>query len=108
MKIDRAKIHAKYNGCCAYCGKGITIKEMQVDHIKPKWDGGTDAEDNLNPSCRRCNHYKREKNLEQFRLAMKTLHERVSAIYISKVAIDYGIITVQPFDGLFHFEKLEA
>jgi 5-methylcytosine-specific restriction endonuclease McrA len=108
MRVDREKVHVKYGGYCAYCGKMITLKGMQVDHINPKWNGGTDAEDNLNPSCRSCNHYKREKNLEQYREYMKTLHERVSAIYISKVALDYGVIRIKPFDGLFHFEKLEA
>ena len=38
---------------------------------------------------------------------MKTLHERLEAIYILKVAVDFGMATIQPFDGLFYFEKLK-
>ena len=57
-KIDRQAIYAKYGGRCAYCGHPIDIKDMQVDHIFPKWRGGPDAMENLNPSCRMCNFYK--------------------------------------------------
>ena len=39
MKIDRQKVYDKYNGHCAYCGKPITIKDNQVDHILPKRNG---------------------------------------------------------------------
>lgn len=78
---------------------------MQVDHMQAKKYGGSDKDYNLMPSCRRCNHYKRTRDLEQFRLLIKTLHERISGQYISKVAIDYGIIEVKPFEGIFYFEK---
>jgi len=36
---------------------------------------------------------------------MKTLHERVKKIYICKVAEDYGIIKVEPWNGRFYYEK---
>ena len=72
MKIDRYAVYNKYNGHCAYCGKKIEIKDMQVDHFKPKrsWNGDDGADDlsNLMPSCRRCNHYKRANSLELFRI----------------------------------------
>ncbi len=116
MKVDRIKIYEKYNSHCGYCGKLLkTVKDMQVDHIEPQWKvltAKTKEEwdkihsfDNLMPSCRRCNHYKRTDNLEQFRNKMKTLHERVCSHYIGKVALDYGIVSIKPFDGLFYFEK---
>ena len=106
-RADRIIIYRKYNGHCAYCGREITFKEMQVDHIFPKCSNvaGVESPSNKNPSCRRCNHYKRAETLENFRRQMKTLHERLLKIYIAKVAEDYGIITIQPFDGVFYFEK---
>jgi len=104
----RKMVYAKYNGHCAYCGREITFKEMQVDHIFPRCSNVANVESlsNKNPSCRRCNHYKRAETLENFRRQMKTLHERVEKIYIAKVAIDYGIIQLKPFDGRFYFEKV--
>lgn len=111
-KSDREKVYQKYDGRCAYCGRGIEYNEMQVDHIIPKarvhhreyesanwWD-------NLNPSCRRCNHYKRALTLEQFRRQLKTIQDRISNDYLVKVAIDYGVINFTPFDGVFYFERV--
>lgn len=107
-KAQRQHIHSKYNSHCAYCGNVIAIENMQVDHIIPKRQGGTNDTENLNPSCRRCNHYKRALNLEDFRDYIKTLHERITKDYITKVGIDYGIVEITPFDGMFYFEKREA
>ena len=128
--IDRQKVYEKFNGHCAYCGKVITIKEMQVDHIAPKrWahaqkaigrypdiplykeletmKNGVDDIENLNPSCRRCNHYKRAETLKTFRRMIGSLHERIRKNYICKVAEDYGIIEVKEWDGKFYFEREE-
>lgn len=122
----RKAVYDKFNGHCAYCGKKITLIEMQIDHIYPKraknimqegyttnewakdWpkSGNINGFDNLNPACRRCNHYKRDYFLEGFRRLMLTLHERIEKQYINKVAIDYGIITVEPWDGKFYFERI--
>ncbi len=113
-KKIREAVHLKYNGHCAYCGKDIAYKEMQVDHAFPlhyadyyKKNFGVDCHDiaNLEPACRSCNHYKREMTVKEFRKLMSTLHHRIQKQYIDKVAIDYGIITLKPFDGKFYFEK---
>jgi 5-methylcytosine-specific restriction endonuclease McrA len=127
MKIDRKIIHAKYEGHCAYCGKVIAFNEMQVDHVYPKalrsyvlrgCKSGDikktthipehfDDFSNLMPSCRRCNHYKRAHLLESFRALMMSLHTRIANHYINKVGIDYGIIEIKPWNGIFFFESQE-
>ena len=116
----RKMVYAKYNGHCAYCGREITIKEMQVDHFEPKClnafigrDGNyvyadPNRYENLMPSCRRCNHYKRANSLKYFRHLIATIHERIHDNYIVKVAEDFGIVQYNTWDGLFYFEKCEA
>ncbi len=79
-KSKREAVYRKYKGHCAYCGREIAYKDMQVDHFQPlrAWgieDAGTDDLDNLMPACRMCNHYKRANSLETFR----ALHRRNSA-----------------------------
>lgn len=111
MKINRQKVYEKYSCKCGYCGKDLKLKEMQVDHIEPLWtsfksESNLNDFDNLMPSCRSCNHYKRGDNLEQFRHKMKTLHKRVCSHYIGKVALDYSIVSINPFNGSFYFETL--
>jgi predicted restriction endonuclease len=101
----REQVYKKYLGRCAYCGNSIAYKEMQVDHILAKANGGEDELKNLNPLCRSCNHYKRAESLEHFRKLLKSIHERLMKIYIFKVAMNYGIIKIIPFDGVFYFEK---
>ncbi|MDD5064985.1 MAG: HNH endonuclease signature motif containing protein [Phycisphaerae bacterium] len=110
--MNRKEVYSKYGGRCAYCGREIEFKDMQVDHIVPKkahplYTRGVEMEgtDNLNPACRRCNHYKRAHNLDFFRHMLETLNKRISGIYICKVAEDYGIIRVEEWDGLFYFER---
>ena len=67
-KSVRERVYNKFEGRCAYCGKPIEYKQMQVDHYYPKCKAkfyarrckiDVHAEDNLMPTCRRCNHYKR-------------------------------------------------
>ena len=107
-KVNRQKVFDKYSGHCAYCGKKIDIKDMQVDHIIPVCLNGNDDIANTNPSCRRCNHYKRAESLEYYRELINTIHERLQDIYIYKVALDYGLIVEKPFSNKFYFEyKLE-
>ena len=122
-KVNRIKVWEKYDKHCAYCGRKIEYKEMQIDHLVPQslahfysnkrmkdYIGGKgdniDSFENLMPACRRCNHYKRAYRIEAFRELVKTLHERVRKQYIAKVAIDYGIIQICPWDGRFYFEKM--
>ena len=108
MKIDRQKVYDKYDGHCAYCGKPITIKDMQIDHILSKRNGGTDDIDNLNPSCRLCNHYKRAADIETLRNdLLGGLIKRLMKIYIFRVALDYGMITINNWDKKFYFEKTD-
>ena len=68
---DRQVIYSKYDSHCAYCGKELTIEEMQVDHLKPLRLGGEDEMSNYMPTCRMCNHYKRGNTLEGFRKAIE-------------------------------------
>jgi 5-methylcytosine-specific restriction endonuclease McrA len=116
-KSVRERVHQKFSGHCAYCGRPIEYKQMQVDHYYPQCKEkfylrrfGIDVhnEENLMPTCRRCNHYKRARTPKQFKELMKGLHERLEDIYILKVAVDFGMATVKPFDGWFYFEKLEG
>jgi len=116
MKVNRNDVFAKYPNHCSYCGKEISIKEMQIDHkyplsrpIQPYMDI-KDHNDikNLYPSCWRCNHYKRGMTLEEFRNIMKTLIERCNKVYIIKVALDYGILKEQTWDGKFYFERISS
>ena len=105
-KEIRLKVWNKYWKHCAYCGCELTeLKDMQVDHIHPKANGGEDKLENYNPSCRQCNFYKSTFSIEGFREQMQTLHKRLMKPFIVRLAIKYDILIYKPFDNKFFFEK---
>ncbi len=125
MKINREVIHKKYNGCCAYCGCEILLKQMQVDHIVPQScfvssiknvfhvpeflrhlkEEDLNHIDNLNPACRVCNKWKSSHHLELFRSELQEqiarLH-KTSANY--RMAFKYGLVQQTHKPILFFFE----
>lgn len=110
-QAKRIQVYNKYGGRCAYCGKEIGYSDMQVDHIEPKrkyyaCPEKADRIENLNPSCRRCNHYKRAHSLETYRELIQELHTKIQDMYLCKVAQDYGVIEIKSWDGKFYFEKI--
>ena len=109
-KKTREIVYAKYGGHCAYCGREIAYKDMQVDHFIPKrgWDeSGTDSLENLMPSCRMCNHYKRAHSLELFRLFIAEIPRKLRENYIYKVGVVYGNVIENEKPIQFYFEQLE-
>lgn len=90
-KKIREEVYRKYDGHCAYCGREIAYKDMQVDHFLPlrAWgieDAGTDDISNLMPSCRMCNHYKRAHTLETFRRYIAEIPRKLCEITSIRLA----------------------
>lgn len=107
----REAVYAKYNGHCAYCGRAIDIKDMQVDHFAAKrgWaGGGGDDITNLMPACRMCNHYKRANSLEIFRRYIEEIPRKLRDNYIYKVGIAYGNVVEYEKPIKFYFEQVEG
>ena len=48
----------KTGGVCAKCGKPLPLEKTTIDHLIPKYRGGTDGMSNLIPMCKRCNKQK--------------------------------------------------
>ena len=66
----RQAIFLKYGGHCAYCGNLMKMKNLTVDHLKPKSKGGSNRIENLMQSCRKCNAAKAADNLEMLRITL--------------------------------------
>ncbi len=112
-KKTREIIIEKYDYKCAYCGTKITLKSMQVDHIKPQRNGGTDDIENLNPACRACNNYKHSYPLETFRqLTEQMLNDKLNYLFKSKtkmkIALNLGAVKLEKWNGLFYFETYKT
>ena len=115
-KKVREAVYDKYQGHCAYCGKKLEYKDMQLDHMIPRqrehFKKYTEEEiecfENYMPSCRRCNHYKRAHSLATFREMIETIPQKlVRDSYIYKVGLDYNLIEEHPHKIEFYFENHE-
>ena len=115
-KKVRQQVLDKYYGHCAYCGCQLTMKTLQVDHIKPILRGwefadeqrGEDDIDNYFPSCAPCNRRKGTESVEGFRHELEMCHQRMmntNANY--RQLVRYGQIKLIN-DGKveFYFEKV--
>lgn len=49
---------------CLYCGKHLSDGELTRDHVVPVSRGGRDVWDNVVAACKRCNHFKGSRLLE--------------------------------------------
>lgn len=108
-KDVRLKVYDKYSGHCAYCGKPIEYKDMQVDHMIPKRNGGTDDFENLMPACRMCNHYKRANSLETFRKMIREIPLKLERdSYICRIGMAYGNVVLKNRNIEFYFELFEV
>ena len=107
-KETRVAVFNKYSGHCAYCGRVIQFKDMQVDHFIPQngySEKGTDDPGNLMPSCRMCNHYKRSSPLEFFRHMIEDIPRKLrTRNYIYKVGVAYQQISECEHPVKFYFE----
>lgn len=105
-KKERQQVYEKYNGHCAYCGKELDIKDMQVDHMIPLRLGGADDMTNYMPACRQCNHYKRGNSLEGFRTMIEEIPKKLERDnYIYRVGCNYGMVEPNCQQVIFWFEK---
>ena len=103
-KEMRAQVYAMYGGHCAYCGKKIEIRKMQVDHIHPIHRGGVNETSNYRPACRQCNFYKSTLTIEDFREQLSTIPKRLEKQFILRLALAYGLIEFTGEPVKFYFE----
>lgn len=116
-KKQRLEVYNKFDGHCAYCGKKLEYKDMQVDHQIPQRRAKrgrnkvslevVEDPNNLFPSCRRCNLHKRAVNLETYRRYVEEIPQKLLNTFIYKAGLDYKLISEHPRKIKFYFEMTE-
>ncbi len=114
-KKQRLLVYDKCGGRCAYCGRKIEYKDMQVDHLESVYIANIHGKEvdnelkNLMPACRMCNFYKSTMGIDKFRQTVKSIPERLEKSFIFRLARQYGLVTVHDdIEIMFYFEVLET
>ena len=55
VKLNRRNIYARDGSRCQYCGQRFSTKELTLDHIQPRVQGGDNSWTNLVCACVKCN-----------------------------------------------------
>jgi hypothetical protein len=109
-KSKKAKVYAKTDGQCAYCGLGLSAEMFAIDHVHPRASGGNNAIENLMPACNPCNASKGSKSIEHYRLYVAAravtggpVFGHAQLVYLKEA----GALPVLGIDEsyLFHFER---
>jgi len=89
IRRNRRNVIKRDGNQCQYCGKVLDKEFLNVDHVKPKAQGGGNEWTNLVCSCIKCNSKKRDRTpaeagMELLRKPFKPLFEADFAKYMKR------------------------
>lgn len=74
MEIKSTLTDFRVSQFCCYCGRGIHIPlKKTVEHLVPLSKGGNDSPHNKKSCCHKCNNWRGNKPLENFKNEVKEL-----------------------------------
>ena len=84
VKLTRKEVFRRDQHTCQYCGK--SYKDLTIDHVIPRHQGGLQVWDNVVTACSTCNHKKGGRNLNEcgMKLRKKPKAPPNSAVYMYK------------------------
>ncbi len=68
-RTHRHRLYGEQEGVCVGCNTHFPFRVMEVDHILPRSQGGTDHADNLQLLCSGCNRSKGGRTMAEWRAA---------------------------------------
>ena len=106
---QRKTVYDRYDGHCAYCGREISLSQMEISAISRKQYSQKKDLNLILPSCRICNRGRKIKSIPQYKLEIRTSHEilmRYQSIYC--LALRFNKVQWNGDDFNFYFEQEEG
>lgn len=88
----RYRILTRAKGRCEACGISSDERALEIDHIVPKNNGGSDDESNLQSLCYKCNAQKRDTDDTDFHLIKESYANRDKDCIFCNLPVDKEII----------------
>jgi 5-methylcytosine-specific restriction endonuclease McrA len=88
VKFSRENVFNRDKMKCQYCGKIFTLKELTIDHVLPKSQGGKNTWNNIVACCKPCNAHKANRRPEE--IGMKLIHKPVKPRWINPITHNKG------------------
>lgn len=84
--MKRARIYIRDRYRCQYCGEHKHAKDLTLDHILPRAQGGESVPHNLVAACVKCNQRKGNRTPEQARMPLLTPQK------LLRLGLDYVLL----------------
>lgn len=72
IRLNRMSVLARDGFTCQYCGKSYSTKNLNIDHVVPRSQGGRTTWENVVASCLRCNNVKGGRTPEQAGMKLRS------------------------------------
>ncbi len=89
----REYVLTKWNHACAYCGAAKV--PLELDHVRPRSQGGSGRESNLVAACHACNQQKGKQPIEQFLQDRPTVLAHIQAHLKAPLADSAAVNTLR-------------
>lgn len=76
VRFSRINIYTRDADTCQYCGRQLRRSDLNLDHVKPRSQGGTTCWENVVCSCIQCNLKKGGRTPEQAHMKLLRAPER--------------------------------
>jgi len=73
-KFSRSNLFLRDMFRCQYCGETFEYKELTIDHVVPRMEGGKTTWENCSTACKTCNHKKGHRIIKPIRPPYKPDH----------------------------------
>lgn len=107
VKFSRQNILARDRWLCQYCGEKVETKDMTMDHVVPRAQGGRTEWENIVTCCEDCNAKKADRTPAQAKMRLKKQPERPSWVPVFSIQLS-GTVPEQWASYLYWTSALEA
>ena len=90
VRFSRANVYLRDNGQCQYCGDTFDHKDLTIDHVIPRANGGRITWENAVTACHPCNHKKGSKLWKPLRMPYRPdYYQLVNKWKTRSISIDH-------------------
>lgn len=72
VRFNRRGVFARDGYTCQYCGQRLPVRDLTLDHVVPRAQGGVTSWTNIVTSCSECNQFKGDRTPEEANLKLRS------------------------------------
>jgi len=88
VRFSRMNVLTRDNWTCQYCGKRLSTRKLNYDHVTPRSRGGKTVWENIVTACYPCNDRKRDRTPQQAGMRLKRTPVKPRSLPVVALHID--------------------